>query len=121
MELAVEGTIKRIGQVVTISDKFKKVEWCLSLPDDKYPQTIQFETIQDKADMFVKHNNVGDEVRVKFGLKGREWTSPKGELRVFNTLDAWFTEKIGSVPKAKIEPITASQPTDSGEADSLPF
>ena len=36
--------------------------------------------------------NVGDQVEVFFNLRGREWTNPQNEVKVFNTLDAWKIE-----------------------------
>jgi hypothetical protein len=35
---------------------------------------------------------VGDEVEVGINLRGREWTSPQGEVKYFNTIQGW---KIG--------------------------
>ena len=59
-------------------------------------------------------------VEVFFNLRGREWTNPQGEVKVFNTLDAW-----------KIQPLNAggAAPTTAGNAetfvaegdDDLPF
>jgi hypothetical protein len=52
---------------------------------------------------------------VSFNLKGREWVSPKGETKYFNTLQAFKIEAIvGNV---------ASVPTIdmSGDDEELPF
>ena len=48
---------------------------------------VQYNKVGDKVD--VDNFNIGDMVEVSFNLRGREWTSPQGEVRVFNTLDAW--------------------------------
>jgi hypothetical protein len=56
---------------------------------------------------------VGNQLEVSFNLRGREWTSPAGEVKYFNTLEAWKIERIGTeMPKA--------QPVHE-EADDLPF
>jgi hypothetical protein len=40
--------------------------------------------------------NVGDEVRIEFSLRGREWTSPQGQVKYFNSLDVWTIDRIGA-------------------------
>jgi hypothetical protein len=37
---------------------------------------------------------VSDQIEVSFNLRGREWTSPQGEIKYFNTLEAWRIEKV---------------------------
>jgi single-strand DNA-binding protein len=37
---------------------------------------------------------VGNEIEVSFNLRGREWTSPAGEVKYFNTLEAWRLERL---------------------------
>ena len=39
---------------------------------------------------------MGDEVKVEFSLRGREWKSPQGETRYFNSLDVWTLEKLSA-------------------------
>jgi single-strand DNA-binding protein len=55
---------------------------------------VSFQLVQDKVSL-IDSFNVGDEVKVYFNLKGREWTSPQGETKYFNTIDAWKMEKLG--------------------------
>jgi hypothetical protein len=31
-------------------------------------------------------------------LRGREWTSPGGEVKYFNTLEAWKIDVLGNAP-----------------------
>lgn len=49
---------------------------------------------------------VGDEVRVEFSLRGREWRSPKGETKYFNSLDVWRIEP--AVPRDAPKPSSRS-------------
>ena len=60
-----------------------------------YPQDILFQAVQDKCGM-LDGIQPGEQVEVSFNLRGREWTSPQGEVRYFNTLDAWRIEKVAS-------------------------
>ena len=121
-ELVMKGTIEKIGSLEQISDKFKKVDWVLNTGGD-YPQKIAFQTIQKNADSFVKHNKVGDVVDVKFNVKGREWVNPQGEVKYFNTLEAWFISKASgqsgaSTPNKEFEKQTAAP---VAQEDDLPF
>ena len=50
-----------------------------------YPQHISFQVTQDKCNMLDQFNP-GDELRVQFNLRGREWNGPQG-IKYFNTLD----------------------------------
>lgn len=100
MENKVKGTIKRIGEIRTISDKFKCVDLHLTTGDE-YPQVLNFQMSNDKADNLIKFNKVGDKVEVSYNLRGREWTNPQGDVKVFNTLDAWKVWKLEETPQAE--------------------
>lgn len=95
------GTIVRIGEVQQVTDTFKKLEFVLEIDkESQYPQKIQFQVSQDKADKFKEHNKVGQDVEVSFNLRGRDWTNKDGEVKTFNTLDAWFISSVNSGDKA---------------------
>jgi Domain of unknown function (DUF3127) len=72
-----------------VSDKFTKRDFILMISENpSYPQYVSFQLAQDKCsllDMF----SCGDNVTVSFNLRGRSWTSPQGEVKYFNTLEAW--------------------------------
>ena len=44
-------------------------------------------------------SNQMDQIEVSFNIRGREWTSPQGEVKYFNTLEAWRIEKMGAALK----------------------
>ena len=50
-----------------------------------------FQLTGDRCSQLDEHK-VGDEVRIEFSLRGREWRSPQGELKYFNSLDVWKLE-----------------------------
>ena len=94
--MEVTGIIKVKYDTNVVSERFKKRDFVLTVePGSPYPQHVSFQVVQDKVSMLDSFN-VGDEVKVLFNLKGREWTSPQGEVKYFNTIDAWRIEKIGS-------------------------
>ena len=87
----IKGTIKMIGETNVINDKFRKRDFVLTSEDDMYPQQISFQVMQDKCDDLNNFKG-GMSVEVSFNLRGREWTSPTGDVKYFNTLEAWRIE-----------------------------
>ena len=87
--MEIKGTIKKISQTVEISDRFRKREFVIEYSNNpEYPQFIQFEMVQDRCEFLDKFKE-GQKVEIFFDLRGREWTSPQGEIKYFNTLQAW--------------------------------
>ncbi len=87
--MEIKGKIKKISETVQISDRFRKREFVVeyaSNPD--YPQPIQFEMVQDRCELLDPFE-VGQQVEIFFDLRGREWTNPQGEVKFFNSLQAW--------------------------------
>ena len=87
----ITGILKVKTEAQQVSDKFRKREFVLTDNSSQYPQHISFQLTQDKCSLIDQYN-VGDELKVHFNLRGREWTSPKGEIKYFNTLEAWRIE-----------------------------
>lgn len=100
MGLAATGRIYAIFEAKQITERFRKREFVLEMGDNpQYPQFVLFQLTGDRCealDGFAK----GDEVRVDFSLRGREWTSPKNEIRYFNSLDVWTLDKLGAESSA---------------------
>jgi hypothetical protein len=88
------GTIKVISDTQRISEKFQKREFVVTDTTSMYPQDILFQTTQDKCNLLDQFQ-VNENVEVSFNLRGREWTSPQGEVKYFNTIEAWRIEKQG--------------------------
>jgi hypothetical protein len=51
------------------------------------------EFTQDKCDLLNIYK-VGEDVKVSINLRGREWVSPQGDTKYFNTIQAWRIEKM---------------------------
>lgn len=88
-----KGIVKVKNETVIVSEKFSKRSFVVSTESEQYKQHILFELTQTRCDL-LDPINIGDEVLVKFNLKGREWSSPQGEVKYFNTLDAWAIVKL---------------------------
>src|ERR1700741_342803 len=92
--MEVTGQLKVKFDTQKVSDKFSKREFVLSTDlSTPYPQHVQFQITQDKCSMLDQFNP-GDELKVQFNLRGREWNGPQG-IKYFNTLEAWRIERIG--------------------------
>jgi hypothetical protein len=72
------------------SKGFKKRTFVVE-SEDKYPQKIEFELVKDKCSL-IDEIEEGDMVKLSYNLRGREWESPEGDIRYFNTLQAWKVE-----------------------------
>lgn len=115
MSLEYTGIVKVKGETVQVSEKFKKRDFVIS-SEEQWPQHISFQLNQDRVDSLDKIN-VGDIVTVKFGLNGREWKSPQGEVKYFNTLVAFSIVKLEGA-KFKGESV---MPTPEDHDDSIGF
>lgn len=88
-----QGTIKRISEIITFQSGFQKKELVI-LTDEKFPQPINIEFLSDNLDL-LNNYKVGDKVKVYINIRGREWTSPQGETKYFNSITGWKIESVG--------------------------
>jgi translation initiation factor IF-3 len=124
--MEVLGKIRVLSAEQQVTASFKKRELVVTT-DEQYPQHIMIEFGQDKCDL-LNNFNIGDAVKVSINLRGREWVSPQGETKFFNSLQGWRVEKVaadGASTQAPPMPAAATfAPATSlneEEADDLPF
>lgn len=112
--------ILSIGEIKEITATYKNLNFVVKT-EENYPQTIEFQIANDKADKFLQYNKVGQFVDIDFNLKGRQWTNPQGEVKTFNTLDAWKVFKAeGNAAPQQQASAPSPQAPQTEEAD-LPF
>ncbi len=100
------GKLHLIYEHKQVSERFAKREFVLELLDNpKYPQLVLFQLTGDRCAQ-LEGMNVGDTVRIDYSLRGREWKSPSGEVKFFNSLDVW-----------KLEPARAGERAGNGRGD----
>src|SRR3954468_12803031 len=131
--MEVTGTLKTKFETQKVSERFQKREFVLTTEaNTPYPQHVSFQVTQDKCSMLDQFRE-GDELRVQFNLRGREWNGPQG-VKYFNTLEAWRIEKVqgggssaatnqgsaqsGHSINTSSAPVFTSNPNDN---DDLPF
>ncbi len=88
MAIEVSGRIYKIFETKQITERFTKREFVVEVEDGKYPQQVLFQMTGDRCSNLDSFRE-GQEIKVEFNLRGREWTSPKGEVKYFNSLDVW--------------------------------
>ena len=89
----ISGKIKLINETKEYgSNGFRKREVVVTT-EEQYPQDLLIEFIQDKCDIIDSYK-VGQSVKVDINLRGREWESPQGEIKYFNSIQGWRIEKL---------------------------
>lgn len=115
------GVIRVINPTVQVTEKFAKREFVLTDNSSMYPQEIIFQMAKDKLDILDAFGE-GQEVEVSFNVKGREWTSPQGEVKYFNTLECWRIEGTVTAPLPVAQAMTMpSAPIVDDAQSDLPF
>ncbi len=120
-----KAKILEIFETTQITDTFKKREFVVEYAENpQYPEFIKFELTQDRCDLISQYR-LGDEVDVWFNLRGRKWTDPQGQVKYFNSLQAW---KIDSVESENTQPKeggfesqTEPEWLSNNDDDDLPF
>ncbi len=120
--LQVTGKLKVKSNEQVVSDRFRKREFVITDESSQYPQHISFQLTQDKCSL-IERVNIGDEITVSFNLRGREWTSPQGEVKYFNSLEAWKIEarSTSASPSYEAAPMPSQQAMSGDVKDDLPF
>ncbi|MDZ7847988.1 MAG: DUF3127 domain-containing protein [Owenweeksia sp.] len=109
--MEVEGIIKKIEDTQQIKETFKKRNLVVTT-EEQYPQHLLVEFVQDKTSLLDQFNE-GDKVTIGINLRGREWQSPQGEVKYFNSINGWRIEKK--------EPAMSNNAASSGPADMPPM
>lgn len=121
-----QGKLHKKFDTKQISASFRKREFVIEFVENPlYPQYVLLQLIQDKCDLIDSYEE-GTMLEVAFNLRGREWTSPQGEVKYFNSLDAWRVTPVaagqgGANSPAPTPPPEAIDVTQMDDDDDLPF
>jgi hypothetical protein len=115
----VSGKIYLIKSEQKVSEKFRKREFVI-IVEGNYPQYLSFQATQDNCSLLDKFKQ-GDIIKISFNLRGREWKSPSGEVKYFNTLEAWRIENEGASSQSQNEPVYQDYSQTDSPTDDLPF
>jgi hypothetical protein len=123
MEL--KGKIYKIFNVEQISDKFKKRDFVLEHSDNpSYPQYSKFQLNQNNVEL-IEGYSVGDDVKILFNLRGKEYETKNKEIAYFNTLEVYKLEGATGASSPTSSPIKSGSDvinvSKQEEDDDLPF
>ena len=117
--------MKLTGTIKTISDRqdfgtngFYKRDLILVIDENSdYPQPICIKLHKEKGDNL--NFAEGEQVEVSINLRGKEYQTPKGETKYFNSIVGWRIEKAGSpIPQNTQIP---QEPLPGEDPDDLPY
>ena len=91
--MKITGALKVKKDTIQVSESFSKREFVLTVVDGAFSNDILIQLTKDKVTL-INDVNIGDMLEVEVNLKGKEWTSPSGEVKYFNTIEAWKVSKI---------------------------
>jgi hypothetical protein len=91
--MKITGTLKIKKDTIQVSEAFSKREFVLTVVDGAFSNDILIQLTKDKVTL-INDINIGDLLEVEVNLKGKEWNSPSGEVKYFNTIEAWKITKI---------------------------
>mgnify|MGYP002631984312 CR=1 FL=1 len=121
--MEITGRVKAVFETKVISPTFRKRDLVVTT-EEQYPQHILVEFIQDKADLLDSVKE-GDSVKVAINIRGREWQSPQGETKYFNSIHGW---KLDVNPAANNQSAPTAESNSNGgsfisddSSDDLPF
>ena len=124
MELS--GTIKKVGDITTFASGFQKRELVI-VTQEQYPQPICIDFLQNNVELLNSYIE-GMEVKIGINIRGREWTSPQGDVKYFNSIVGWRIENLSQTEPTQAQPSATAQPTQAQTAnpfeeedDDLPF
>ena len=116
--MEITGKIKSIGQTSSYgSNGFTKREIVITT-EEQYPQPISVEFIKDKCSLLDEFS-VGQNVTVGINLRGREWVSPQGETKYFNSVQGWRIQKSEDAQLTQKQASVQAQTVPAD--DDLPF
>ena len=121
------GTLKLKRDEQKVSDSFKKREFVITDNSSNYPQHILFQLTQDRCRL-LDELSPGEEVKVSFFIRGREWQNKEGAIKYFTSLDAWKLERLSGKSSSGVSESSATVAYSDNatlppaeEQDDLPF
>ena len=117
--MEIQGRIKQIFPSQVIGQNgFEKRDLVITT-EEQYPQTIIIQFTQQRCDL-LNNLQVGQNVKVYINIRGREWTSPQGEIKYFNTIEAWKIEVIQTTNVAYQQPVQQAPQQPVAQAAPAP-
>ncbi len=123
MSFEITGKLVKKYETETKGESFRVRDFVISTQDGQYENFVKFQTTQDRTSI-IDDMNEGDEIKVHFDLRGRQWQD-----KYFTNLNAWRVEAATANNAPASAPSSGAPndfPTASNEPaieadDDLPF
>ena len=109
--MIVEGNLKEIYETKDVGSNGFQMRECVVTTDEQYPQHILIQFTQDKCNLLNTYR-LGEHVKVSINLRGREWVSPQGETKYFNSIQGWQISSVQPAYNANTAPAPAQTQTN---------
>ena len=83
MELKLKGKLIVKSEPRQISEKFRVMDFVIETQDEKYPQSVQFQIMNDRISELDQYG-IGEELEISFDVRGREYNG-----KYYNSLNAY--------------------------------
>ena len=97
MAFETEGILHKVFDTESKTASFQAREFVIK-HEGNYPQFIKFQLTQDRCDL-ISNFNEGDNIKVHFDLRGREWND-----KYFTNLNAWKIEAAAAAVESTTPP-----------------
>ncbi len=115
MSFEITGTLVKKYEVETKGESFRVRDFVIKANDGgQYDNFVKFQTTQDRTSI-VDDLNEGDEIKVHFDLRGRQWQD-----KYFTNLNAWRVEAVSSGGGSSPAPAASDAPGDFPAASDSP-
>jgi single-strand DNA-binding protein len=118
MSYEITGNIVKKYETETKGESFRVRDFVIKANDGgQYDNFVKFQLSQDRT-AIIDDMNEGDEVKVHFDLRGRQW-----QEKYFTNLSAWRVEKVSAAEVAEPKKATAAATAEPKPeaSDDLPF
>ena len=129
MSFEIQGKLIVKKDTRQVSDSFRVREFVLEVArqvgENTYLNPIQFQVTQDRCEL-LDGIELNEELKLSFDIRGREWTSPQGDVKYFSSLDAWRVERVSAhenpfANEAAAAPAAPSAEASATSEEDLPF
>ena len=117
--MEIQGQIKKIFPSEYVgANGFEKRDLVITTIE-QYPNDIIIQFTQQRCDL-LDSLQVGQRVKVYVNIRGREWTSPQGEIKYFNTIEGWKIEVVQTTNVAYQQPVQQAPQQPVAQAAPAP-
>ena len=117
--MEIQGRVKQIFPSQTMGQNGFEKRDLVIITEEQYPQTIIIQFTQQRCDL-LDSLQVGQVVKVYINIKGREWRSPYGEIKYFNTIEGWKIELVQTTNVANQQPVQQAPQQPAAQAAPAP-